>query len=176
MSRKGMQSMLMTDSVYGSSNTAEELKHRRYLLLDTRIVESAQNAELTLGTVKKYSGNPLFGEDKPWEKRFDNLYANIIYDEEEHIYKCWYSPFIVSHSSMGMTIQQRKEVPYTKHAQEMAICYATSKDGITWDKPELGLVAYEGSKANNILWRGGGHCRQRSTRGACSGRGEPGAG
>jgi len=36
----------------------------------------------------------------------------------------------------------------------MGICYATSKDGIKWDKPELGLVDYEGSKANNIIWRG----------------------
>jgi hypothetical protein len=36
----------------------------------------------------------------------------------------------------------------------MAICYATSKDGIKWEKPELGLVDYEGSKANNISWRG----------------------
>ncbi|MHC4465652.1 MAG: hypothetical protein ACYSYW_03780 [Planctomycetota bacterium] len=36
----------------------------------------------------------------------------------------------------------------------MAICYATSKDGIKWIKPELGLVEYEGTKATNILWRG----------------------
>ena len=128
-----------------------------HLLLDTRIVENMQNAELTLGTVKKYSGNPLFSEDKPWETRFDNLYANIIYDDEEQIYKCWYSPFVVDNSSMGMTREQRKEVRYTApRDREMAICYCTSKDGITWDKPELGLVEYEGSKANNILWRGGG--------------------
>jgi hypothetical protein len=37
----------------------------------------------------------------------------------------------------------------------MAICYATSKDGIRWTKPELGIVEFEGNKANNILWRGG---------------------
>jgi hypothetical protein len=30
-------------------------------------------------------------------------------------------------------------------------CYAESKDGITWVKPKLGLVEYEGSKDNNIL-------------------------
>ena len=43
----------------------------------------------------------------------------------------------------------------------MAICYATSKDGVTWAKPELGLVEYEGSTANNILWRGIGPPEQR---------------
>jgi len=120
-------------------------------------VESVQNAELALGTVKKHHGNPLFAEDKPWEQRFDNLYANIAYDDEERTYKCWYSPFIVDNSSKGMTIRQRKQVKYrAPRNREMAICYATSKDGLAWNKPELGLVEYEGSKANNILWRGAG--------------------
>jgi hypothetical protein len=30
--------------------------------------------------------------------------------------------------------------------------YAESPDGITWAKPALGLVAYQGSKANNLIW------------------------
>jgi hypothetical protein len=64
----------------------------RHLLLDSRIVENVTNAELTLGTVRKHSANPLFEEDNPWEQRFDNLYANIIYDEEEALYRCWYQP------------------------------------------------------------------------------------
>ncbi len=126
----------------------------RYLLLDSRIISNIENAELTLGKVQKYAANPLFEEDKPWEKRFDNLYANVIYDEQEKIYKCWYSPFIIDISSKGMTLQQRKEIEYDPPDREMAICYATSKDGIKWVKPELGLVEYEGSKATNILWRG----------------------
>jgi hypothetical protein len=159
----GMAAMTLGPVMASSKNTQATIvssagSHAtdRHLLLDTRIVEDVQNAELTLGAVNKPSANPLFGEDKPWERRFDNLYANIIYDHEEQIYKCWYSPFIVSNSTKGMTIQQRKEEEYGKHVQEMGICYATSKDGICWDKPELGLVEYEGNKANNILWRGGG--------------------
>ena len=31
------------------------------------------------------------------------------------------------------------------------ICYATSKDGVNWEKPELGLVEFTGSKKNNIV-------------------------
>lgn len=134
---------------------AEDQEPRRHLLLDARIVEGAQNAELTLGTVRKFGANPLFGEDQPWEKRFDNLYANVIYDDEEETYKCWYSPFVVDNSSKGMTLQQRRAVQYrAPRNREMALCYATSKDGLAWVKPDLGLVEYEGSKANNILWRG----------------------
>ena len=30
------------------------------------------------------------------------------------------------------------------------LCYATSKDGMHWEKPVLGLVDYKGSKQNNI--------------------------
>ena len=32
------------------------------------------------------------------------------------------------------------------------VCYATSADGVHWEKPELGLVTYEGSKSNNIVY------------------------
>lgn len=130
---------------------------RRFLLLDARLVEAAHNAEVTLGAVTKHAANPLFGEDRPWEKRFDNVYANVLYDDEEEIYKCWYSPFVVDQSSKGMTLQERRGLAYRPpRNREMAICYATSKDGLSWDKPELGIVEYAGSRANNILMRGGG--------------------
>jgi len=36
-------------------------------------------------------------------------------------------------------------------------CYAESDDGITWRKPELGLVEFQGSKANNIILGSGPH-------------------
>jgi hypothetical protein len=38
-------------------------------------------------------------------------------------------------------------------------CYAESKDGIHWTKPELGLFEFNGSKQNNIVWDSEGtHC------------------
>jgi hypothetical protein len=116
-----------------------------------------ENAKLTVGTVEKHKSNPLFIEDKPWEKRFDNLYGNVIYDEAEKIYKCWYSPFITDMSALGMSLEERDQLEYDPpDNREMGICYATSEDGITWRKPEMGLVEYEGNKNNNILWRGSG--------------------
>ena len=134
----------------------KSLGRGRHLLLDNRVVDDAENAELTLGAVEKHGANPLFGEDRPWEKRFDNLYANVVYDDEAGIYKCWYSPFVVDHSSRRMTVRQRRETKYrAPRNREMGICYATSEDGLAWRKPELGIVDYDGSKANNILMRGG---------------------
>ncbi len=126
----------------------------RFLLLDSRIVESVENARLAVGTVEKHKDNPLFGEDNPWEVRFDNLYGNVIYDEDAKCYKCWYSPFIVDRSAKGMTLEERRRRYHPGQGREMGICYATSKDGLVWDKPALGLRRYEGSKDNNIVWRG----------------------
>ena len=31
------------------------------------------------------------------------------------------------------------------------LCYAESDDGVTWVKPDLGLVVFDGSRKNNIL-------------------------
>jgi len=138
---------------------AKLTKQNKVLVLDSRIIDNVQNAKLTLGNVKKHPANPLFGEDKPWEPRFDNVYANVIYDEEDKIYKCWYSPFIIDERTTS-TAENKRHPFYTVYLEkrpdgrEMGICYATSKDGIHWDKPELGLVEFEGNKNNNILMRG----------------------
>jgi len=129
-------------------------KRSRFLVLDNRIIESVENAELVVGTVEKHKSNPLFGEDKPWEKRFDNLYGNVIYDEDDKVYKCWYSPFTTDNSAKGMTLEQRGEKYRSPKGRKMSICYATSEDGITWKKPVLGMVEYNGDKQNNIVWRG----------------------
>ena len=126
----------------------------KFLLLDKRIIEYTENVKLEVGKVDKHDANPLFGEEKEWEMRFDNLYGNVIFDYEEKLYKCWYSPFIVDSPSHGMTLDQRSREYNVPDNREMGICYATSKDGINWMKPDLGLVEYNGSKKNNIVWRG----------------------
>ena len=135
-------------------NTKVEYQNNKFLFLDDRLIENNKNAKLVVGTIKKNKANPLFVEDKPWEKRFDNLYGNIIYNEDENLYQCWYSPFIVDYSSKGMTLVERQK-PYDPPSdREMGISYAYSKDGINWVKPELGLVKFEGNKNNNLIWRG----------------------
>jgi len=139
----------------GNSLLPLRAKQSRFLVLDSRIIDKTQNAKLTLGKVKKHPANPLFGEDKPWEARFDNLYPNVLYDYQDKLYKCWYSPFIVDRSAKGMTWEERQTIPYKPPGnREMGVCYAISKDGIRWEKPELGLVEFNGSKKNNILIRG----------------------
>ncbi len=125
----------------------------RYLLLDKRIIDSTSNAGLELGSVRKDPHNPLFGEEKSWEVRFDNLCPNVFYDYQDKLYKCWYSPFIVDHSSLNLTPEERKKPYIVPDNREMGVCYATSKDGIKWDKPDLGIIEFQGSKQNNLVLR-----------------------
>ena len=46
--------------------------------------------------------------------------------------------------------------PEDEDDKSQVVCYAESRDGIEWVRPELGLVKYGGSKANNIVWDGQG--------------------
>ena len=39
---------------------------------------------------------------------------------------------------------------FLSQSREM-VCYATSRDGVHWHKPQLGLTEYEGSRKNNIV-------------------------
>jgi len=140
-------------STAASAQTAVPARSR-YLLLDSRIVDRLENARLAVGQVKKHAQNPLFGEDQPWEARFDNLYANVIYDEQAGLYRCWYSPFIVDDAASATPRSERTTKPYRPARREMGVCYAESRDGLRWTKPALGLVEFQGSKANNLVLRG----------------------
>jgi len=113
-------------------------KRQKYPLLDSRIVDTVSAAQLKVGTVAKHPANPFFGKDKPWEVSLDNLYPNVVYDDQAKLYKCWY-------------MNSRPLDGYNS-----GFCYAESKDGLEWRKPELGLVDYKGSKKNNIVLTNGG--------------------
>ena len=137
----------------------EALKQANHLLLDSGIISENIGAKLTVGKVQKCPQNPLFGEDKPWEPRFDNLYANVIYDKEEKQYKCWYNPLIIDEQTTSIPIAERNPYRHPHYMnikpnhREGALCYAYSDNGIDWKKPDLGIVKFDGNKDNNILMR-----------------------
>lgn len=124
------------------------------LLLDDRVVASVENVHLTIGQVTKETRNPLFVEDQPWEVRFDNLYANVIYDQDAHLYKCWYNPFIIDAATSNTPLTARATKSYQPDKmREMGVCLATSVDGLTWTKPALRLQEFNGSWENNLVMR-----------------------
>ena len=165
-------------AVAASQLTEANAVRSRYLLFDDRLIEKKQNVRLAIGTVKKHKANPLMVQDKPWEPRYDNLYPNIVYDKDQKLYRCWYNPFIKDSLASKTPHEKRDLDPYTNHpdhtkddqekgdkvsylphphSREFGMCYAVSRDGLKWTKPELNLVEFNGSKANNIFLRQGSH-------------------
>ncbi len=107
----------------------------RRLFLDAMVVEQQRGLERVFHAAKKFPGNPVIRADKPWEKYHSYggpyLYGTVMWDGGK---LCMW---------------------YHVHNGGYMNCYAESTDGIHWTKPNLGLVEYLGSKANNIfLWRG----------------------
>src|SRR5690606_20092178 len=76
--------------------------------------------------------------DKPWEGNACH-YRTVFFDNG--VYKMYYS---ANHYPTGQLANPRPSLgPF--------LCYAESKDGITWRRPNLGLVTFNGSKTNNIV-------------------------
>ncbi|MCZ6681352.1 MAG: hypothetical protein O7E52_29410 [Candidatus Poribacteria bacterium] len=49
-----------------------------------------------------------------------------------------------------------QEMPIRGERQPL-IAYAESTDGVHWNKPRLGLIEFQGSKDNNLVWTGPGN-------------------
>ncbi len=123
----------------------DPLKH---LMLDSRVIYRSVNAKLVPGTVVKEPRNPLFQADKPWENATNNLYPNLLWDEQEQVFKLWYKCVLADKEAIA-----KMDAPSTVHDVGWYLLYATSKDGLAWDKPALGLFKFDGSDATNIVAR-----------------------
>ena len=117
----------------------------RHLFLDDYLVERTDNLARTLNQPTKHPNNPVLRSEHPWEALRVQVYGTALYDPDERLFKIWYLS-IPRPSDQTVTIngQQRPG-----HATLLG--YATSEDGLHWDKPSLGLVDFEGSTANNLL-------------------------
>ena len=120
----------------------------KQLVLDTRVIEDAKNARLTLGTPVKEPRNPLMPADKPWENATNNLYPNVLWDEQEKVFKIWYKNVLADKDVIAQMDQ-----PSTVHDVGWYLLYATSRDGLSWTKPELGLHRFNQKGATNIVAR-----------------------
>lgn len=108
------------------------------LFVDDYLVASKDKVVRTYHPFEKDPRNPLIKADRPWEGNNVYLYGTVLPNESGPGYRMWYHA-----------------LPETKGDDAYRLLYATSRDGITWEKPNLGVVEYKGSKANNIFIRRG---------------------
>ena len=129
------------------------------LLLDARVVESTAGVRLQLGQVKKDPANPLMGADRPWEVRLDNLYPNVLFDEGDKLFKCWYALFLIDVAAQKTSRNQRKHVSYNDARKLWGTeprwpCATPSRPtGSNGPSLRLGVCEFQGSKDNNIVVR-----------------------
>lgn len=110
---------------------------RRELFVDDFLVDQLRNARLELQHPQPQEIS--LACDQPWEGN-TCIYFRII--PEAGKYRMWYQ---------GAQWQLDPAEPPT---HPYHICYAESADGISWTKPDLGLVEIAGSKHNNVVVTG----------------------
>lgn len=105
---------------------------RRVPLIDLLDVSAMADLEHHLSQAEKRAGNPIMRSDpKGWDNLAMALYGTVLYEKGQ--FRMWY---------LGKGSKVRG----------YPCGYATSGDGIHWERPNLGLVDVAGSKANNLVF------------------------
>jgi hypothetical protein len=124
--------------VYGAKSL-NDLTGSWQLFVDDHLVASKDKVVRRYHPFKKHPGNPIMVVDQPWEH---NVIASctVLPNEDGSGFRMWYYCWT------------RKGDPEGSY-----FLYATSKDGIHWQKPKLGVETWKvnGSKDNNIVAAGG---------------------
>jgi hypothetical protein len=99
----------------------------RHLFLDPAFVPQMENVSLRVNPPQQRE--IVIRPDKPWEQLMISFFLTV--RDEEGKLRMWY-------------ICRDK-------ANHPNLAYAESRDGVTWTKPNLGIVEYDGSKENNLV-------------------------
>lgn len=120
----------------------------RLLVLDRRVIERAEHARLVLGRPEKDPRNPLLPSDRPWENATNNYYPNVHWDAAARVWKLWYKDVLADPEAIAAM-----DGPSTVHDVGWYLLYATSADGLRWEKPALGLHRFAGRDDTNAVAR-----------------------
>ncbi len=111
----------------GLTAARAELAPKRHLFLDPSILERSEHVTLTANPAQRRE--TVIHIDRPWEQLMISFFLTV--RDEEGKLRMWY------------ICRDKKNTPN--------LAYAESRDGVVWTKPDLGIVDYEGSKANNLV-------------------------
>jgi len=121
----------------GEGSVPIEIGSRLELMVDDFLI-----ARLSGGAVLRLN-RPVPREvslvtDRPWE---GNSCTSFAIFQDDDIYRMYYlgRQFITTEAGLD-------EAPHPDF-----VCYAESVDGISWERPDLGLVEFNGSSKNNII-------------------------
>ena len=113
-----------------------ELGNRRELFVDDYLIDRMRGVELRLQ--KPVPRDLAIVHDAPWEGNTSGYHTVF---QDGGLFRMYYR---------GSMYHQ-----FATSAKPV-VCYAESRDGKEWYRPELGLVSHMGSRRNNIIWDGPG--------------------
>ena len=100
------------------SEDAIDVGSQKQLFIDQKFISSSRGVSLQINPARKMG--PVIRPEHPWEKEWCGAWLSVI--EDDGLYKMWYRAQSKDYKGM--------------------LCYATSTDGVNWEKPELILVEY----------------------------------
>ena len=123
------------------------VSNTKQLVIDDSIVESREGITRTFHQFKRHGGQFIVPE-KPWERN-DFIYGTALLDSKDRLFKMW----VVNGGGRPQTRDD--------HGMLVQVAYFTSKDGLKWERPDLGIVEIDGSKHNNVIAKSveGGYLR-----------------
>ena len=109
---------------------------RTILLVDDHDVLYRAGTRRVLHPLKRHPANPLIkGKEKPWEVAI--AWSSVHRDPATGRYQLWYQSYA------GPAARNK--------THSCTVSYAESADGLTWEKPKLGLHAFNDVKDTNIV-------------------------
>jgi len=124
-----------------------------YLLADATLVEECAGVTCRLLPLEKHP-EPVLRPIMPWEGgdgakprpvQQDPLDGSVLYDPQQQLFHLWYR----THNNLLTlaSVREGSQVP----PEGSGVCYATSRDGLHWERPALGRMVWEQSTANNMV-------------------------
>ena len=108
---------------------------RTILFVDDGDILYRSGTERVLNPAKRFGGNPVVKQDKPWEAALG--WVSVHRDPGSGKYQLWYQAYA------GNRAQEKR--------MRCVVCYAESGDGIHFTKPNLGLFPFNGIQDTNIV-------------------------
>ncbi|AQQ70988.1 hypothetical protein SMSP2_01352 [Limihaloglobus sulfuriphilus] len=120
------------------------------LFVDDFVIDQRQNVVRKAQQASRMDDPVMVGE-YPWEESGGDkrilLYGTVLYDSLVEQYRMWYMGRIGESTSVEIP---ELNLPGENIHYDLT-SYAVSRDGIHWDRPNLGLVHFAGDPENNIM-------------------------
>ena len=113
---------------------ANPIKHDpiKYLFIEDSIIDEMFNTCKILNSPSKYAGNPILRPSQPWEHNVGFI-GSVLKNDTSGLIKTWYQNWIDDNYRVG---------------------YATSLNGVHWEKPDCGMYEVKGKPTNQVMASG----------------------